>query len=99
MAALVVTSVDDPVTRADAERMGATFVLKPTTRKELVAAVYRTLYRASGDTRPIRPTFERRIAERRSPTTVSMFDAERRNQDRRRAVPPSSRSVANATAT
>ena len=84
MAAVVVTSVDDPVTRADAERMGATYVLKPTSRKEFLAAVYRTLYRRPGDSNPIRPTFERRLGDRRGPAAVSSIDAERRLRERRR---------------
>ena len=83
MAAIVVTTVADPVLQAEAERMKATFILKPTTKQEFLAAVYRTLFRAARGSAPIRPRFERRIAERRVPSRV-MLDAERRVAERRR---------------
>ena len=83
MAALVTSSKADPVLQADAEGMGATFVLKPIVVRELAAAVLRTLFRPRrGDVAPppIRPPFERRSAERR--TTV-VPHTERRIQERR----------------
>lgn len=87
MAAIVVTTVADPVLQAEAERMNATFILKPTTRQEFLAAVYRTVFRSAEDPAPIRPSFERRIAERRLPEKA-MSDSERRVTERRRSVGP-----------
>jgi DNA-binding NtrC family response regulator len=84
MAAIVVTTVADPVLQAEAERMNATFILKPTTKQEFLAAIYRTLFRSRDDSAPIRPAFERRIAERRLPENA-MVDAERRVAERRRS--------------
>ena len=83
MAAIVVSAVPDPVLQAEAERMKATFVLKPTTRQEFLAAVYRTLFRSPEDSAPIRPRFERRIAERRL-VEKAISKAERRVAERRR---------------
>jgi two-component system response regulator RegA len=83
MAAIVVSAVEDQVLKAEAERMNATFVLKPTTSQEFLAAVYRTLFRSAEDSAPIRPTFERRIAERRLPEKA-VAQAERRVGERRR---------------
>lgn len=85
MAALVLSSVADSVLQAEAERMQATFVLKPTTRQEFLAAVYRTLYRSADDASPIRPRFERRTAERRAPAGATQ-DLERRVAERRRSL-------------
>ncbi len=85
MAAIVVTSVADPVLQAEAERMNATFILKPTTRQEFLAAVYRTLFRSAEDAAPIRPSFERRLAERRLPEK-EMSSTERRVAERRRSI-------------
>jgi DNA-binding NtrC family response regulator len=84
IAAIVTTDWPDTVLMAEAEAMGATFVLKPTTREELLAAVFRTLFRADSRT-AIRAPFERRQAERR----LGAADAsavERRSQTRRRDV-------------
>ena len=83
MAAIVLSAVADSVLQAEAERMLATFVRKPTTTQEFLAAVYRTLFRSADDTAPIRPRFERRIAQRRRPA-AAMRDAERRVAERRR---------------
>jgi DNA-binding NtrC family response regulator len=83
MAAIVVTTVADPVLQAEAERMNATFILKPTTRQEFLAAVCRTLFRSSEEAAPIRPSFERRIVERRFPEKA-IVGAERRTAERRR---------------
>jgi DNA-binding NtrC family response regulator len=87
MAAIVVTTVPDPVIQAEAERMNATFVVNPTTREEFVAAVYRTLFRAAGDSSPIRPTFERRVADRRLPDNPARC-TDRRVRERRRSFGP-----------
>ena len=84
MAAIVVTTVADPVLQAEAERMNATFILKPTTRQEFLAAVYRTLFRSAEDAAPIRPSFERRLSERRLPEK-EMSSEERRVAERRRS--------------
>src|SRR5262245_21640249 len=45
MAAVVTSRFADSVLLADAEDLGATFVLKPTSREEIVAAVIRTVLR------------------------------------------------------
>jgi DNA-binding NtrC family response regulator len=67
MAALVMSAQPDSVLQLEAERMGATFVIVPTSREEFIAAIYRTLARQSGDLpiEPIRPPFERRSAQAR----------------------------------
>jgi DNA-binding NtrC family response regulator len=96
--ALVVSDYPDMVLEADAEAMGATFVLKPVSGKELTAAVFRTLAargdRARGLAVPIRPPFERRVSQRRKTTApVSM---ERRQGDRRRDLPTLLRFIAPA---
>lgn len=68
MAAVVLTSMDDAVLQADAEAMGATFVLTPISVRELMAAALRTLMRGvavPGEAGAIRPPFERRHHERR----------------------------------
>ena len=83
MAAVVVTAIADPVIQVEAERMGATFVLRPTTRQHFLAAVFRTLFKPVGDSRPIRPIFERRARERRHPLQV-VAQSERRIEERRR---------------
>jgi len=82
MAALVTASWPDPVLQADAEGMGATFVLKPCTPDDLLAAAMRTIYRGVKDPIPVRPPFERRHAERRFAAAV--FPDERRVEVRRR---------------
>ncbi len=85
MAALVMSRVDDPVLRADAHRLGATFVVKPFTRLELLAATVRTLCRREDDLAPLWPPFERRAGERR--TGLHSPDVcNRRTTERRAAV-------------
>jgi len=85
---VVVTSeFPDPVLQRDADRVGATFALKPLTEEALLAAVYRTVMRradASGAAEPIRPPFERRSGERRMASSVVEF--ERRAVNRRRDI-------------
>jgi PleD family two-component response regulator len=84
MAALVLTSVVDSVLQAEAEAMGATFIVTPIDSRELAAAAVRTVLRntsVAADLEPIRPPFERRLRERRV-SDVSP-DIERRRADRR----------------
>lgn len=64
LAAIVTSGVADSVLQSEAEQLGATFVLKPTSTEEFRAAICRTLLRTSSD--PIRPPFERRQTDRRT---------------------------------
>jgi DNA-binding response OmpR family regulator len=86
---VVVTSAfADPVLQRDAESVGATFVVKPVTAPELIAAVYRTALRrpnADGTLDPVRAPFERRQGERRN-DILAMIESERRYSDRRRDI-------------
>ena len=82
----VTSSVPDPVLQRDAEEIGATFVLKPVSERDLLAAIYRTALRqpdADGLMKPVRPPFERRRAERRV-TQMAGIAVERRQVERRR---------------
>jgi DNA-binding NtrC family response regulator len=84
---IVTSGYPDSVLQRDAERVGATFALKPLDASELLAAVYRTAARrpdASGALEPIRAPFERRRAERRQ--SAGSVSVERRLVDRRRDV-------------
>lgn len=87
MAALVTSRHPDIVLQRDTESAGGTFVIKPTTRVELLAAAARTLWRtdASATAEPIRAPFERRIAERRQ-LAQPIGSADRRRVERRRAA-------------
>ena len=90
MTIVLTSAYPDPVLQRDAERMGATFVLKPARAQELVAAVYRTALRRpnpDGTFEPIRPPFERRQANRRQPPLSGFVEVERRRDERRSAVP------------
>lgn len=83
MAAVVLSSVNDRVLQADAESLGATFVIKPLVESELTAAVFRTIFRTRhGGTDVVRAPFERRRGERRA--SVRSVAEERRATDRRR---------------
>ena len=86
---VVVTSgTADVVLEREAERIGATFVLKPVTASELTAAVFRTALRrpnADGIIEPVRPPFERRRHDRRTLTAGSMV-LERRRLERRKDI-------------
>ena len=86
IAAIVMSSAPDPVLQADAEAMGATFVLKPVVDKELAAAVFRTVFQPTSGTpsKPLRPLFERRLNQRRA--SVVPIPRDRRSGDRRRAL-------------
>jgi len=83
MAAIVTSTVDDPVIRTEAEAMGATFVLKPSTAGEMQAAIMRTVMRsAQAHGEPIRAPFERRTTDRRA-SRPEGYLPERRRSDRR----------------
>jgi DNA-binding response OmpR family regulator len=82
MVALITSTTADAGLHADAEAMGATFMLMPVSGPEFIAAVLRTLSRSDPSEPPVRPPFERRSRERRG--TVVPFNAERRGGDRRR---------------
>jgi DNA-binding NtrC family response regulator len=85
IAAVVTSATEDPVLRADAEAMGATFIVTPVDEKDLVAAIFQTLFRRD-ETAPIRPPYERRVRDRRA--TVELFDEDdRRSAERRRERP------------
>jgi CheY-like chemotaxis protein len=86
-AIILTSSVPDPVRQRDAERIGATFVLKPITSEELLAAIQRTTLRhVDGNAvEPIRPPFERRRGDRRVNQTATVVE-ERRQGPRRRDI-------------
>lgn len=88
LAALVMSPVPDPVLQADAEALGATFLVKPVVDRDLVAAVFRTLFQSrdtSWSPSRIAPPFERRLTQRRTDATSILFD--RRISERRRDRP------------
>ena len=88
MVIIVTSSVPDAVLQRDAEEVGATFVLKPVTPRDLLAAIYRTALRqphADGSLEPVRTPFERRQSERRIAQTLAI--AEERRQGERRLHP------------
>jgi CheY-like chemotaxis protein len=84
LAAIVTSTVPDPVLQLEAEQLGATFVLKPIAEEELRAAIVRTMFRAAeSGAGSIRRPFERRKAERRTPGAAP-YASERRVRDRRK---------------
>jgi DNA-binding response OmpR family regulator len=83
MAAIIRTQIADPLLQLEAERMGATFVLKTTNPEEFRAAVARTLLRRTDSFEPIRPPFERRHRERRGAHAALDKMSERRVGERR----------------
>jgi DNA-binding NtrC family response regulator len=87
---IVLTSAyRDPVLERDVARIGATFVLKPVTVQEFVAAIYRTALRqpnSDGMFEPVQPPFERRLTERRHSPVGDSAHAERRRIERRHLV-------------
>jgi len=85
IAAIVTIEAPDPVLEKEAEQLGATFLVQPTSVRELLAAVLRTYLRSPADTTPIRPPFERRYRERRL-SHLSSYTPERRGHDRRREL-------------
>lgn len=84
MAALVTASSEDATLQAEAEILGATFVVKPTTSQECIAAILQTVFRRDPSAGPVRPPFERRRGERRS--AAQPVGEERRRSDRRRTL-------------
>jgi len=82
MAAIVTSTIDDPVHRAEADAMGATFILKSSTVEELQAAIFRTVFQSVLSSAPIRSPFERRKSIRRSLPSDG-FTPERRRIERR----------------
>ena len=84
LAAIVTSHIDDPVLYEEAERLGATFVLKSVGAHQFRAAVLRTLFRRTPQGEPIRPPYERRTAGRRQ--VVADHDPELRVGERRRDV-------------
>lgn len=82
VAAVVTASAEDAMLQAEAEDLGATFVVKPTTSQECIAAILQTVFRSDTSTGPIRPPFERRHGERRG--TSQPIGEERRRSERRR---------------
>jgi DNA-binding response OmpR family regulator len=85
MAALVLASPEDALLQTEAERLGATFMVKPTTARECIAAILQTVFRRDPASGPVRAPFERRAGERRaSPETIAH---DRRRSDRRRTIP------------
>ena len=86
-ACVVTSAFPDPVLQRDADRVGATFAVKPLTEDALLAAVYRTAMRRpdqDGVLEPIRPPFERRSGERRM--VSSAVESERRVAERRKDI-------------
>ena len=83
MAAIIRTQISDPLLQLEAERMGATFVLKTAGAAEFRAAVCRTLFRSPDSVDPIRPPFERRHRDRRVAEGASAGHPDRRVRERR----------------
>ena len=84
LAALVTAPEHDSVLQADADAVGATFIVKPIAAPDMVAAVLQTIFRRDPSAPPIRPPFERRVRERRAVSDA--FRPERRAGDRRRLL-------------
>jgi len=94
MTIMLTSAYRDPVLERDVERMGATFVMKPVTDRDFLAAVYRTALRqptSKGMFEPVQPPFERRQTERRRSSVDGGLDDERRRTERRHDVPLASR--------
>jgi DNA-binding NtrC family response regulator len=85
MAAVVVTEWTDPLLQDEAELQGATFVPKPVTEPEFLAAVARTCARGPLDHAHIRPPFERRQMMRRVASLATAYEQDRRLAERRRS--------------
>lgn len=65
LTAVVMSDQSDTVLQAEAERLGATFAVKPLDESEILSIVFRMLS-GGADSRPIRPPYERRNSERRA---------------------------------
>lgn len=86
MAAIVMSSEPDRTLETEAEALGATYMIKPVSCKDVQAALLRTISRLDIPARPlhpIRPPFERRVGERRASSGAAVA-ADRRRADRRR---------------
>jgi two-component system response regulator RegA len=83
MKAIVTTEWSDHVLQAEAEGLGATFMPKPASEADFLAAVARTCFRHPDDHEPIRAPFERRLVNRRV-ATLSAYAPERRSAVERR---------------
>ena len=97
MAAMVMSDWLDPVLQVEAERLRATFVPKPVTTEDLLAAVARTCLRAPESSDPIRAPFERRLSIRRTAALPVDAQSDRRRVDDRRRY--HTLNVANAVVT
>ena len=96
MTIVLTSAFEDPVLQRDIDRMGATFVIKPVTGRELVAAICRTALRrprADGTFEPIHAPFERRMADRRQSRAEASVEVERRHTERRIATPTKRRGL------
>jgi DNA-binding response OmpR family regulator len=87
LAAIVTSTMPDPVLQAEADAMDASFLVKPFDSRELIAAAWRTLCRDSSGP-PLRAPFERRSGRERRHAN-SGHHPERRVGDRRRVLGPS----------
>jgi DNA-binding response OmpR family regulator len=83
MAAVLTAHRRDNVLKAEAEQMGGTFVLMPTSESELLAAILRTVHRPASDTSPIAEPFERRTGDRRTHHDPPAVAVDRRSVERR----------------
>ena len=86
VAGVVTYDLSDIALEAEAHRSGVTFVAKPVGPQELLAAVFRTLWRHPGDKTPVRSPFERRAISQRQHSQPVPVD--RRAADRRRDLTP-----------
>ncbi len=84
LAAIVTSTWVDPVLQAETERMRGTFLPKPITREDALAAVLRTCFRDSADADPVRSPFERRQTIRRVASMPVDGESERRRLVERR---------------
>ena len=88
VATIVTSAIADSGLQSEAERLGTTFLLKPTTTEELRAAICRTVLRtANSPAGPPRAPFERRQAGRRGAAETA-YQLGHRIADRRRDVLP-----------
>jgi DNA-binding NtrC family response regulator len=84
MGAIIMSDWLDPVLQGEAERLHATFVPKPVTIDELLAAVARTCFRDPASSEAIRAPFERRVFSRRTAALPVDAQSDRRRVDDRR---------------
>ena len=81
LAAVVTSDHHDAVLQAEAERLGATFAVKPLGESDMLSIVFRMLF-GGADSHPIRPPYERRSSDRRAPDGPIPV-VERRHVERR----------------